>query len=162
MQFVPDRRFSGKFDSRQVNCGGKSLRRLVPDRRFSREFDSRLVNCGGRNLHQRRLQTPRFYRTNLCGTTAFGLFQGLGLHSPLLGRDALLKCKPWRLWDRMAILRQGFSRQDLEGRRSRTLLPWDELVLSLAMLAKPSSPMPPAATARLEMTLFMRFSRGSG
>jgi hypothetical protein len=89
------------------------------------------------------------------------LFQGLGLHCLWLGRDALLNGKLWRLWDRMAIFRQGFSRQDLERGRSRTLLPWDELVLSLAMLAKPSPSMPPAATARLEMTLFMRFSRGS-
>jgi hypothetical protein len=89
------------------------------------------------------------------------LFQGLGLHCLILSRDALLKCKPWRFWGRMAILRQGFSRQDLEHGGSRTLLPWDELVLFLAMLAKPSPPMPPAATARLEMTLFMRFSRGS-
>jgi hypothetical protein len=89
------------------------------------------------------------------------LFQGLGLHCLLLGRDALLNGKLWRLWDRMAILRQGFSRQDLERGRSRTLLPWDELVLSLAMLAKPSPSMPPPATARLEMTLLMRFSRGS-
>jgi hypothetical protein len=62
----------------------------------------------------------------------------------------------------MAILRQGFSRQNLERGRSRTLLPWEGLVLSRAMLAELSPPMPPAATPRLEMTPLVRFSRGSG
>jgi hypothetical protein len=88
------------------------------------------------------------------------LFQGFGLYRFLLGRDALLECKPLRLGDRMAILCQGFSRQNLELGRSRTLLAGGELVLSLAMLAELSPPMPPAATARLEMTLLMRFSHG--
>jgi hypothetical protein len=89
------------------------------------------------------------------------LFQGFSLHCLLLGGDALLKCKPLRLWDRMAILRQGFSGQNLERGRSRTLLAGNKLALPRAMLAELSPPMPPAATARLEMTLLTRFSRGS-
>jgi hypothetical protein len=88
------------------------------------------------------------------------LFQGFGLYRFLLGRDALLEGKPFRLGGRMAILCQGFSRQNFERGRSRTLLPGDELVLCLATLAELSPPMPKAATARLEMTLLMRFSRG--
>jgi hypothetical protein len=144
---------------------GKGLPCFQADRTgfCSRPFSFRLVSRGGRSLRRRGFQTFRFRRTTLCEVTRHlrGVFQGLGLHCLLLGRDALLKCKPWRLWDRMAILRQGFSRQNLERGRSRSFLPWDELVLCLAMLAKPSPPMPQAATARLEVTLLMRFPRGS-
>jgi hypothetical protein len=128
----------------------------------SLSFSFRLVNCTGRSLRRRQLQTFRFCRTNLWVAAYFGLFQGLGLHCLWLGREALLNGEPWQLWDRMAILRQGFSRQDLERGRSRTLLPWHELGLSPAMLAELSPPMPPAAAARLELTLLMRFSPGCG
>jgi hypothetical protein len=61
----------------------------------------------------------------------------------------------------MAILRQGFSGQNLERGRSRTLLAWDELALPRAMLAILSPSMPPAAPTRLEMALLTRFSSGS-
>jgi hypothetical protein len=129
---------------RCVNFSRRGLRRF----RSFRKIDERRALQGYRQI-------------NLCGTTAFGLFQGLGLHCLLLGRNALRNCKPRRLWDRMAILRQGFPGQDLERGRSRTLLPWDELVLHPALLAKLSAPMAQTATARLEAALLMRSSRGA-
>jgi hypothetical protein len=74
-----------------------------------------------------------------------------------LSRDSLLGFRR-----DVAVLRQGFSRQNLKRVRSRLILPRDKLVLRVAMLAELSSPMPKATTARLKATGLMRFARASG
>jgi hypothetical protein len=142
--------FIKSLDIRRVERRGLSARFGASCLRFCRS-DDRLAL---------RAYAFGFRGSNLCGTSAFGLFRGFSLYCFLLGREALLKRRPLRLRDCMAILRQRFSRQNLERGRSRTLLPRDELVFTLAMLAKLSPPMPPTAAARSILTLLMRFSRG--
>jgi hypothetical protein len=114
-----------------------------------------LVTRGAACLRKHRLRDRQLFAGYLRDICAFSLFESLALFR--LSRDGLLGLRR-----DVAVLRQGFSRQNLKPLSSRLILPRDELALHVAMLAELSSPMPHAAAARLEAIVLMRFARGCG